>query len=168
LMAESWELFLEEHRHLRTGVHRIRQVAASVGKGSGASLRSGLDEVYGFLSHQLLPHIAVEERILYPVIARTEGLQETATAMRRDHAQVAAFVRELAEVRDELARFELLPETAEDLRRLLYGLYAVLLLHMGDEEDVCLPALDRELTEERIRVLMEGLELFEMAEQAGE
>lgn len=166
-MTGSWDSFLKEHGRLRRGVERIREVAGSVGKGSAATLRPAIDQVYGFLSHQLLPHIAVEERVLYPVIAGTVSLQAAAKAMHRDHMQVQAFIRELAEARAGLDG-ELADETAEELRRILYGLYAVLVLHMGDEESVCLPALEGALPAERIRMLEEGMELFDLAEQAAE
>lgn len=166
-MSGSWESFLEEHARLRVQAERLREVGDMVGEVSPGRLKAEVDGVNGFLSHQLLPHVSVEERVLYPAIARAEGLRESAEIMRRDHAEMAGLARELSALREGLSG-ETGPEEAKELRRVLYGLYAILKLHMGKEEQVCLPALEEVLPPDRVRALMDGMELFDLAEQAGE
>lgn len=51
---------------------------------------------------------------------------------------------------------------------MLYGLYAILTLHMGKEEHICLPVLEEVLSPERVRAMMERMELLDLAEQAAE
>lgn len=167
-MSGSWESFLEEHARLRVQVERLRVVADMIGEVPVPALRERVEDVYAFLSHHLLPHISVEERVLYPAIVRAEGLREVAAIMRRDHAEVVRLARELADLRDELSGETIRPHEATELRRVLYGLYAVVGLHMGKEEQICLPALEKVLPPNRVRALIEGMDLFDLAERAGE
>jgi iron-sulfur cluster repair protein YtfE (RIC family) len=167
-MSGSWESFLEEHARLRGRVERLRVVADMVGEVSPARLKAEVEKVCGFLSHRLLPHISVEERVLYPAIARAEGLGQVAQIMRLDHAEAAGLARELGVLRDKLTGETTGDEEANELRRVLYGLDAILRPHMGKEEQICLPALEKVLPPGRVRALMEGMELFDLAEQAGE
>jgi hypothetical protein len=101
-LKRSWKSFLEEHDQLRREAERLPAVADMVGEISVVTLKSNVDDIYGFLSHRLLPHISVEEGVLYPAIARAEGLREAGEMMHRDHVEIASFVRELASVRDAL------------------------------------------------------------------
>ncbi|MGH2655571.1 MAG: hemerythrin domain-containing protein [Actinomycetota bacterium] len=167
-MADSWKSFLEEHASLRAGLERLRSVADGVGRADRAALRAEVESVYRFLSHRLLPHIAVEERVLYPAMARLDGFGAAARIMSRDHAEVADVARELADLRQKLERAAFGTAEATELRRVLYGLYELLKVHMANEEEVCLPALDQALSDGQVRALSEGIELFELAEQAAE
>lgn len=146
----------------------VRRVADSVGEVNHAALRSEVATVHNFLAHELLPHIAVEERVLYPAIVRLGGVGEATETMRRDHTEIAELEREVASLRDRLDRATFGPRDPNELRRVLYGLYELLKIHMAKEEEVCLPLLDRALSEYQLRLVAEGMELFEVAEQASE
>lgn len=167
-MTDSWKSFLEEHGRLRTGLERLRSVADTVGRVDVAALRVEVESVYQFLSHRVLPHIAVEERVLNPAIARTDGYGAAARIMSRDHAEVADLARQLAELRPKLDRSAFGAADETELRRILYGLHELLTVHMANEEEVCLPALERALSEGQVRAVAEGIELFESVEQAAE
>lgn len=167
-MADQWVSFREEHSELRAGLDRIRNVGDDVGRLNDADLRNELEDVYGFLSHRLLPHIAVEEEVLYPAIARLDGYRTAARIMTRDHAEVAEVIRELADMRLKLEGATFGAAEATELRRLLYGLYQLLKTHMAKEEEICLTALDQALSEEQVRALDEEIRLFDAAEQAAE
>lgn len=166
-LKRSWKSFLDEHDQVRHEAERLPAVADMVGEISSVSLKSKVDDVYGFLSHRLLPHISVEEGVLYPAIARAEGLREAGEIMRTDHVAIASFVRELASARDGLGE-SLGREEANRLRRVLYGLDALVRLHMGKEEQICLPALEKVLPRGRVQALIEEMELFEAAEAAAD
>lgn len=167
-MADEWASFREEHWQLRAGLESLRTVGDGVGRLDVAVLRHEVEDVYRFLSHRLLAHIAVEEEVLYPAIARLNGYGTAARIMRRDHAEVSNAVRELYALRQELERETFGETEAAALRRVLYGLYQLLKVHMANEEETCLPALDRVLSEGQVRALAEGVELFDAAEQAAE
>jgi iron-sulfur cluster repair protein YtfE (RIC family) len=88
--------------------------------------------------------------------------------MRRDHAEISELERRVTGLRDRLEQGTFGPEDPNELRRVLYGLYELLKIHMAKEEEICLPMLEKALSEDQLRMLDEGMELFEAAEQASE
>ena len=66
--------------------------------------------------------------------------------MSREHAVVARLTRELATLRPALTGPALRDDQAAALRRVLYGLYALVQTHFGNEEEVYLPLLEAGLT----------------------
>jgi iron-sulfur cluster repair protein YtfE (RIC family) len=167
-VADEWASFREEHSQLRAGLESLRTVGDDVGRLDVAVLRHEVEDVYRFLSHRLLAHIAVEEEVLYPAIARLDGYGAAAGIMSRDHAEVSDAVRELHTLRRTLERETFGETEATALRRVLYGLYQLLKNHMAKEDEICLPALDQALSEAQVRMLAEEIELFDAAEQAAE
>jgi Hemerythrin HHE cation binding domain len=81
--------------------------------------------------------------------------------MSRDHVEVGRLTDELASLRSELSRPTLGEAPAKALRRVLYGLYALVKLHFAKEEEIYLPLLDARLSAEAAR------HMFEAMEQAG-
>ncbi|MGE5251223.1 MAG: hemerythrin domain-containing protein [Bacteroidota bacterium] len=148
----------DEHRELFPHVDRILQVAGTVANGKVADLRSGLEEVYTFLAHHLLAHAQAEEAALYPVVQDAMGSPDATRTMSRDHVEVRQYVEELGRLKDGLPADSLTAVDADNLQRVLYGLYALLKLHFAKEEEVCLPILDRYLTAEAARRMFEKME----------
>jgi soluble P-type ATPase len=89
----------------------------------------------GRLENELLPHERADEAVLVPLVARALGGSESTAAMSRTHAeiehQIVRVHRLLADLDNETAQ----PEDIVELRRILYGLYAVLQLHNAQEEE---------------------------------
>ena len=87
------------------------------------------------LETSLLPHERADEALLVPLVARALGGTDATAAISRTHAeiehQVGRLQRLLTDLDDEAAQ----PEDIVELRRLLYGLYAVLRLHNAQEEE---------------------------------
>ena len=135
----------DEHMGLIPQVEHLREVADAVGEASSQGLTLALDVSLGFLTHRLYPHAHAEDRLL-------GGAQATAS-MTRDHQEIGRLTGELYALRDTLAGRH--PETTPlaDLRRVLYGTYALVRLHFTKEEEIFLPLLDANLsTEEAIRI----------------
>jgi soluble P-type ATPase len=86
------------------------------------------------LDAELLPHERAEQQVIYPIVAKALGEAEPTGMLGRTHAeiehQVARLRRLLPETEDQGE-----PEDVHDLRRLLYGLYAILRLHNAQEEE---------------------------------
>lgn len=61
------------------------------------------------------------------------------------------YVEELADLKKCPSSERLFPEKAEALRRVLYGVYALTLVHFTKEEEVYLPILDERMTAEETR-----------------
>jgi iron-sulfur cluster repair protein YtfE (RIC family) len=145
----------DEHKELIPHIEQLRTVADSVGSVPVELLRQSLDEVYEFLSHHLLVHATAEERALYPTVGRLMGATEATATMSRDHVGISQLIDELASLRSQLS-----PSTVNEknLRRILYGLYAVVKLHFAKEEEIYLPILDTRLTTKEARTLFESME----------
>jgi hypothetical protein len=126
---------LEEHTALRRGTARLRSVADELGLVPPATAHAHLLEVQRFLNEDLLPHEHAEERDLYPAVAPYVGGEETVVAARRQHAEVAHLARVLGGMIDDLDPAGPAEEVLPGLRRVLYGLHAVLILHRAEEEE---------------------------------
>ncbi len=87
------------------------------------------------LENELLPHERADEAVLMPLVARALGGSESTAALSRTHAeiehQIVRVRRLLADLDNDTAQ----PEDVVELRRMLYGLYAVLQLHNAQEEE---------------------------------
>jgi iron-sulfur cluster repair protein YtfE (RIC family) len=148
----------DEHKELIPHVELLREVADSVGEAPIESVRQGVDEAYAFLSHHLIPHAQAEDQALYPVVGKVLGAPEATATMSRDHVEVGRLTEELRAVRADLVEAAISASQAKALRRVLYGLYALVKVHFAKEEEVYLPILDARLSDEEARRLFEGME----------
>jgi hypothetical protein len=82
----------------------------------------------------LLPHERVDEKVLVPIVNRALSRNATA-ALSRTHAEIEHQVSRLRRLLTGLDNENVQPEDVVELRRLLYGLYAVLRLHNAQEEE---------------------------------
>ncbi len=148
----------EEHQALLPQVERLRAIADFIGEAPWPLLKPGLDEVYDFLAHHLIPHAQAEEHALYPVVQQVMGAPEATRTMAHDHAEIRRLTEELAALRAELSRAPVTGVQVQALRRVLYGLYALLKLHFAKEEEVYLPLLDARLSPAEARQMFAALE----------
>ncbi|MEO7058904.1 MAG: heavy metal translocating P-type ATPase [Lapillicoccus sp.] len=88
----------------------------------------------GRLQGELLPHERADERLLVPLVDRVLGSTDATTALSRTHAEIEHQVSRFSRLLRALDGERTQPEDAIELRRLLYGLYAVLRLHNAQEE----------------------------------
>lgn len=148
----------DEHRELFPEVERILAAADSIGNASIDEVRRGVDRAYDFLAHHLLPHAQAEDAALYPTVQQVLGSPDATRPMSRDHVEVGSYIADLAALRKGLTANGLSPEQITELRRVLYGLYAIVKLHFAKEEEVYLPILDERLTPEAAREMFDKLE----------
>ena len=78
--------------------------------------------------------------------------------MRRDHVEVGRLTAELGTLRAQLVGTALDPAQAKALRRILYGLYALVSVHFAKEEEIYLPILDQRLSAEEARDLFAAMD----------
>lgn len=147
-----------EHKELFPSVDRIRQVAERIGEAPIAEIRQGVEEVYDFLAYHLKPHAEAEEAALYPVVQNVLGSPDATRTMSRDHVEVGRYIEELAALKNGLTDQALTPAQATALRRVLFGVYALLKVHFAKEEEVYLPILDQRLTPESAQEMFEAME----------
>lgn len=89
----------------------------------------------GRLETELLPHERSDEQLLIPLVDRALGGSDGTAAMSRTHAEIAYQVSRLQRLLQTQGPDLPQPEDVIELRRLLYGLYAVLRLHNAQEEE---------------------------------
>jgi len=87
------------------------------------------------LENELLPHERADEALLVPLVARALGGRESTTAMSRTHAEIEHQIVRVRRVLTDLDNDAAQPEDVIELRRILYGLYAILQLHNAQEEE---------------------------------
>lgn len=157
----------DEHQELLPRIQMLRSVADSIGEASIESPRKDVDYVYEFLTNDLIPHAKAEDRALYPVVGRFMGTPEATATMSRDHEEVARLTQELASLRSGLTGSTLGSVQARELRRVLYGLYALITVHFAKEEEIYLPLLDAHLTPDAADQMFEAMEEAEREAKQG-
>jgi hypothetical protein len=121
---------------MRPIVEQVRSVADGL---TVADCELGpVQALLDLLENQLLPHERAEEAELLPIVAKALGGPDPTGALSRTHAEIEHQIRRVRCVLDEIAT-DLAgiaePEDVVELRRLLYGLYAILRLHNAQEEE---------------------------------
>jgi heavy metal translocating P-type ATPase len=142
-VAALGERFRGEHRELLIAVDRIRSVADRLDALPPADALAEVREVHRFLVDRLRPHEEAEDALLYPAVAELVGGDDPTATMSRGHAEIAHLTRLLERLLADLGPAGPDAEDLPDLRRVLYGLHAVLRLHFAQEEEAYLPLFER-------------------------
>lgn len=156
-MLQITQPLRDEHAQLMPRLGLLRMAAEAVDGTSRAALDELLADSLAFLQRDLLPHAEVEEKTIYPAVERFLGPRATLT-MTLDHLEVRRMVAELAATVRQAGTGRLSPHDARELRRLLYGIHALLRLHFFKEETAYLPLLEERLTPEEGRRLFADME----------
>jgi hypothetical protein len=129
------ERFRLEHAEFAPDVQRIRSVADRLDMLTPQELRTELAAVRSFLCDRLPRHEEEEEAAVYPVVAKLMGGEDPMSSMTRAHVEIEHLVRVFRQLVDELPPEGLDRDDFVDLRRVLYGLHAILRLHFAQEEE---------------------------------
>ncbi len=148
----------DEHQELLPHLDAVQSLADAVGKAPASDIITRLDDSLAFLAGHLLVHAQAEEQVLYPAVAEVMGAPGTTATMIRDHVAIKQMIQDLQALRRQLDSTYLTPADEQSLRRLLYGLHAVVQVHFAKEEEVFLPALDAGLTSDKAHDLFEAME----------
>jgi hemerythrin-like domain-containing protein len=134
-------LFAErEHLELARGLNRIHEVASHVDHVATPTLSDELIDVVHWLDRTLEPHLAWEDRWLYPEVERRLGTPWATCAARFEHGTIRGLGDRLRE--DRLALPTDLHAAREELRAHLFGLETLVRTHVEWEERYLLPVLD--------------------------
>ena len=121
---------------------RIRKVADSLDAARPAESLAMVHEIHHFLVDELAPHEEAEDATLYPALARVLGGKDPTATMSRAHVEIADLIRRIGRVLDDLDPAGPDDDDITELRRLLYGLHAVLQLHFAQEDEGYLSLAD--------------------------
>jgi heavy metal translocating P-type ATPase len=133
--SELAHQFEAEHLVLRPEVERIRSVADELGGDDDRAAVHDAQELHGLLVDELLPHEWAEDERLYPAIARALGGSEPMATMRREHVEIAHQIRRFGRLLQTIDADHPDADDILELRRILYGLYAILRLHFAQEDE---------------------------------
>jgi hypothetical protein len=89
--------------------------------------------VLSFLRDVIGEHMRTDQRLLYPKIAERLGDPLAAAPMNYDHRAIRWWTEEIAQA--DIA-------DANELQRLLYGVHALIKVHLSREEDLYVGALE--------------------------
>ncbi len=120
----------EEHLEFADDAETIRRVADSVGMVPLPELRQRICEAYDILTRRSIPHAMAEDHS--PLSQVTVPLPHATVAdpVTREHLAIAQLVEELEALRWELAHPAISEAQELALRRVLYGLYALMRVHL--------------------------------------
>jgi hypothetical protein len=152
----------EEHEQFLPHLEDIRKVADSIGRASIKHLLGQLAEIHEFLAHRLIPHAVAEGQLMLPLVRKLPGGAETAVGMNQCHVQLGRLTDELEEATARSRRTGMDPSMESELRRILYGVHALLTAHFAQAEDVFTAAIEPD------RTPSERAELFEAVERSAE
>jgi hypothetical protein len=133
-----------------------------VGRASTKSVLGRVEEIHRFLAHRLIPHAVAEGRLMLPLVRKLNGGPETAVGMNQCHVQLGRLTDELESAMARAHEEGMDHAMESELRRILYGLHALLSAHFAQAEEVFTAALERE------REPSERAELFESVERSAE
>ncbi|MEO6703700.1 MAG: heavy metal translocating P-type ATPase [Jatrophihabitantaceae bacterium] len=122
-----------QHEAVQPVVELVRAVADELS--TEAVDLSPVHKLLVRLEAELLPHERADERQLVPLVARALGGADATAGLSRTHAEIEHQVSRLHRLLADQAEASAPAEDVIELRRLLYGLYAVLRLHNAQEDE---------------------------------
>ena len=134
--------FAVEHATLGPNLDRIRAAADAIGTLPPAVALARARDVHRLLVEDIGPHEQAEEAELYPVLARVLGGADPTGTMSRAHVEISHQIRRLGKILGDTDPDNPDPDDLLELRRLLYGLHAILRLHFTQEDEGYLSLLD--------------------------
>ena len=146
----------EHHERLMQHVEEMPAVGKLLMAAPMAELKPRLAELDGWLTGLLIPHLEAAEATLYPELERMLQNRHSMAPMRREHAEIRRLVAEYSRLVKALG--EQRPHIGKTvaLRRVLFQLYALLEIHLVEEE-VFVPIVSHGVTDEAAEVMAAAL-----------
>lgn len=135
-----------DHLRFAGQVDAIRAAADGISDTPGPDVPAAVRDVLGWLRGELAAHARAEEAVLYPAVAAALGSPDATRTMVEDHRRLRTLTDELTPLADAFGAGPLSLTQLTSLRRVLYGLHALVSIHLLKEEEVYLPILDAALT----------------------
>jgi hemerythrin-like domain-containing protein len=125
--------FHHSHDEFRAWTSELRSAARRMPELDPSERFALLADIVAFLQEKVEPHTHVDEQVLYPQAAARMGSPLATAAMAYDHLAIRAWIAKLAEA-DE--------QDVPTLQELLYGLDALIRVHLWKEDELMLNPLD--------------------------
>jgi heavy metal translocating P-type ATPase len=131
-----------EHRQLLPLVASVGHMADTCDDLAPGDVEIALASLADELDDRLLRHEQLEETTIYPALAAAIGGQDPMAVMSGSHREIFHLVRLLRRNTTRLDEAGPLPDQVRDIRRILYGLHAILALHFAQEEELYAAVVD--------------------------
>jgi hypothetical protein len=145
------------HDAIQPHLDRLPELAAMLGPSADPELAAAFEQECRFVTGQLVPHIEATEAALYDRLESVMEGRHSMAPMRAEHDLLRHLISSLCGYRAQLLAGALTEAEVVGLRRVLYRLYAILKVHLAEEEQY-LAVLDHALTDEEKDRLALGLE----------
>ncbi len=146
----------EHHERLMQHVDQMPAVGKLLLAAPMDELRPRLAELDGWLTGLLIPHLEAAEATLYPELERMLQNRHSMAPMRREHAEIRRRVAELSRLVAGLGDERPHIGKVVALRRVLFQLYALLEIHLVEEE-VFIPIINHGVSDEAAEVMAAAL-----------
>ncbi len=146
----------KEHAKLMPHVDELRIIADYAPEIPHASLRERLQHEHEFLVREFVPHMDSEQRVLYPIMEPLLERHSEVPPVTHAHEDIQRLIEALGGWSEgpgpeQAARWVL------EARRTLYQLYALLKVHLAEEE-LDAPIVESELSENLVTAVAARLE----------
>jgi iron-sulfur cluster repair protein YtfE (RIC family) len=125
-----------QHAELRPLIAQVQRSADLLDGMDAASVRGHLEGLADQLETRLLAHEQEEETEIYPALSAAIGGGDPMAVLSGSHREIFHLVRLLRRQTGALAGDGADADDLRDIRRVLYGLHAILTLHMDQEEEI--------------------------------
>jgi Hemerythrin HHE cation binding domain len=132
----------EHHERILAHVDRMPEMADALLTASADDVRTSVVATAEFLNGTLLPHMEAAERSIYPELERMFQNRHSMRPMRNEHDEIRRLVGEYGKLSADLREGRVTLGRSLALRRVIFGLYALLKVHLA-EEDAYLRIVER-------------------------
>lgn len=146
----------QHHAELLPHVDELRLLADELAGLTGDLVRERLGERLAFIDEQLIPHMEMAERTLYPELDQLLGDPRAMAPMRREHQEMRRLLDEIRRMREQLPDGPISVRDELVLRRVLYRLFVMMRIHLFEEERY-LAIIDRNASDPEVRSLVDGM-----------
>jgi hemerythrin-like domain-containing protein len=147
----------EHHERIEPHVDRLPELAEMIGHATPEAFSAAFQEECSFIIGRLVPHMEAIETTLYGRLEQVMGKRHSMAPMRREHEELRGLFKSLCRYSELVAEERLSQGDEIGLRRVLYRLYAMLKVHLAEEE-LYLGVLDRNLSAEEKDALAQGID----------
>jgi heavy metal translocating P-type ATPase len=127
---------LAEHEQLAARLEDIATTAEQLDARASRQVMHELQRVRSLLVDEILPHELAEEDDVYPAVRAAFPGQDPTASLRRAHREIARRIRLLDRLIAEVGDDGPDDEEIIDLQRALFGLHAVLEVHVALEDEL--------------------------------
>ncbi len=111
---------------------------------------------------EMLPHARAEEQFLYPVLDRLERARLGSALLRWDHEQMEKLSEDLRREWEKLVSNRLMTDDVERrVRETLLGLHDLIVGHFTKEDDLVVPLLEANLSQEEADEIEHDMSVLE-------